>query len=158
MKKTIFPSSFCRVLDTVINFFKEKLERIIVCLYDKNCFTSLFKLNHVSYGKCVLNHIVKDFKFLIIVSSSFCIIYLPVNAYKHSVKKYDIIDQILLTLFISIICWYFFKPIIISPLFGIQCFWGIPANDENCCKFNYCQTFKSKSSVKLPTKRRAICH
>lgn len=156
MKKTIFPSSFCRVLDTVINFFKEKLEQIIVCLYDKNCFTSLFKLTHVSYSICVLNHIVKYFKFLINISSSFCII--PVNAYKHSVKKYDIIDQILLTFFISIICWCFFKPIIISPLFGIQCFWGIPANDENCCKFNYCQTFKSKSSVKLPTKRRAICH
>ena len=70
MKKTIFPSSFCRVLDTVINFFKEKLERIIVCLYDKNCFTSLLKSTHVLYSISVLNLIVKDFKFLIIVSSS----------------------------------------------------------------------------------------
>ena len=149
------------MLDTVINFFKEKLERIIVCLFDKNCFTSLFKLTHVLYSLSVLNHIVKDITFLINISSSFSNYLLkarPVNAYKHSFKIYVMIDQILLTLFITIICWCFFKPIIISPLFGIQCWWGIPANDENCCKFNYCQTFKSKSSVKLPTKRRAICH
>ena len=58
------------MLDTVINFFKEKLERIIVCLYDKNCFSSLFKLTHVPYSLSVLNHIVKDFKFPIIISSS----------------------------------------------------------------------------------------
>ena len=84
------------MLDTVINFFKEKLERIIDCLYDKNCFTSLLKLTHVPYSLSVLNHIVKDLKFLINISR-------PVNAYKHSVKIYVKIDQIVLIKFVTII-------------------------------------------------------
>ena len=133
MKKTIFPSSFCRVLDTVINFFKEKLERIIVCLYDKNCFTSLFKLTHVIYSLSVLNHIVKYFKFLIIISSSLTGKCLQTFSQKICYDRPNITNIIYYHNLLM-----FFKPIIISPLFGIQCWWGIPANDENCCKFNYC--------------------